>query len=218
MTGAPGELVLALYGRDGAEVTYDGEEQAVATVLAGSSASERPRAGASDGDAGDVDGGEGLALGHAGGGRRRSDRGSPSTSIISGTSLGAHVVGPGAAGAEPAAARRRHREGISPPRCRRSSGRIDGSGTGMAPSSAAVYGCAGRAYSTSGSPTSHSRPRYMTADPVADVLHHGQVVGDEHHRQAVAGLHVLEQVQDLRLDRHVEGGHRLVADDQLRAR
>ena len=36
MTGAPGELVLALYGRDGAEVTYDGEEQAVATVLAGS--------------------------------------------------------------------------------------------------------------------------------------------------------------------------------------
>ena len=36
MTGAPGELDLALYGRDGAEVTYDGEEQAVATVLAGS--------------------------------------------------------------------------------------------------------------------------------------------------------------------------------------
>ena len=35
-------------------------------------------------------------------------------------------------------------------------------------------------------------------------------------REAVAGLHVLEQVEDLRLHRHVEGGDRLVADDQLR--
>ena len=52
--------------------------------------------------------------------------------------------------------------------------------------------------------------------PVADVLHDGEVVGDEDQRQAVAGLHVLEQVEDLRLHRHVEGGHRLVADDQLR--
>ena len=52
--------------------------------------------------------------------------------------------------------------------------------------------------------------------PVADVLDHGQVVGDEHQRQAVAGLQVLEQVEDLRLHRHVERGHRLVADHQLR--
>jgi uncharacterized protein (TIGR03085 family) len=36
MAGAPGELVLALYGRDGAEVTYEGQEQAVTTVRAGS--------------------------------------------------------------------------------------------------------------------------------------------------------------------------------------
>ena len=53
-------------------------------------------------------------------------------------------------------------------------------------------------------------------DPVADVLHHREVVGDEDQRQAVARLHVLEQVEDLRLHRHVERGDRLVADDQLR--
>ena len=52
--------------------------------------------------------------------------------------------------------------------------------------------------------------------PVADVLHHGEVVGDEDQREAVARLHVLEQVEDLGLHRHVEGRDRLVADDQLR--
>jgi hypothetical protein len=47
------------------------------------------------------------------------------------------------------------------------------------------------------------------------VLHDRQVVGDEHQREVVAGLEVVEQVEDLRLHRHVEGGHRLVADDQV---
>ena len=53
-------------------------------------------------------------------------------------------------------------------------------------------------------------------DAVADVLDDGQVVGDEHERQAVALLEVLEQVQHLGLDAHVEGRDRLVADDQRR--
>ena len=39
----------------------------------------------------------------------------------------------------------------------------DGSGTGMADSNAAVYGCAGRVKSASGDATSHSLPRYITA-------------------------------------------------------
>ena len=52
-------------------------------------------------------------------------------------------------------------------------------------------------------------------DPVADVLHHRQVMGDEQHGQAVATLHVLQQVQDLGLDGHVERRHRLVADQHL---
>ena len=53
-------------------------------------------------------------------------------------------------------------------------------------------------------------------DAVADVLHHREVVRDEDQREAVALLHVLEQVEDLRLHRHVERRHGLVADDQLR--
>ena len=54
-------------------------------------------------------------------------------------------------------------------------------------------------------------------DPVADVADHREVVGDEEVGQAELVLQVDEQVDDLRLDRHVEGGDRLVADDQLRA-
>ena len=50
-----------------------------------------------------------------------------------------------------------------------------------------------------------------------DVPHHRQVVRDEQVRQVELVLEVLEQVEDLGLDRHVERRHRLVADDQLRA-
>ena len=53
-------------------------------------------------------------------------------------------------------------------------------------------------------------------DPVADVLHHRQVVGDEQVGQPQPLLQVLQQVDHLRLHRHVERGDRLVADDQLR--
>ena len=60
------------------------------------------------------------------------------------------------------------------------------------------------------------RPRYMTAIAVRDVPDDGQVVGDEHVGEAELVLQVLEQVDDLGLDRHVERGDRLVADDQLR--
>jgi hypothetical protein len=52
-------------------------------------------------------------------------------------------------------------------------------------------------------------------DAVADVLHHREVVGDEEIGEAEALLQVLQQVDDLRLDRHVERGDRLVADDQV---
>ncbi len=53
-------------------------------------------------------------------------------------------------------------DGTSPPSTRSSSGRIDGSGTGIAASSAPVYGCDGWAKRSSGAPTSHIFPRYMT--------------------------------------------------------
>ena len=49
-----------------------------------------------------------------------------------------------------------------------------------------------------------------------DLAHDGQVVGDEQVGDAEVLLQVLEQVQDLGLDRDVEGGDGLVADDELR--
>ena len=51
---------------------------------------------------------------------------------------------------------------------------------------------------------------------VADVLHHRQIVRDEQIGQLELVLQVHQQIDDLRLDRHVQRRHRLVADDQLR--
>ena len=53
------------------------------------------------------------------------------------------------------------------------------------------------------------------ADPVADVPHHGQVVGDDEVGEVELLLQLVEQVDHLGLHRHVEGRHRLVGDDQL---
>ena len=51
---------------------------------------------------------------------------------------------------------------------------------------------------------------------IADVLHHAQVVGDEQIGQVELRLQILQQVERLRLDRHVQRRHRLVAHDKLR--
>ena len=48
------------------------------------------------------------------------------------------------------------------------------------------------------------------------MLHDREVVRDEQVRDVALGLKVLEQVQDLRLDRDVERADRLVADDEVR--
>ena len=53
-------------------------------------------------------------------------------------------------------------------------------------------------------------------DAVADVLDDREVVGDEQVGQAELALQVAQQVDHLRLHRDVEGGDRLVADDQAR--
>ena len=41
-------------------------------------------------------------------------------------------------------------------------------------------------------------------------------MGDEDERRAALGREPLEELEDLRLDRHVEGRRRLVGDQQLR--
>ena len=51
-------------------------------------------------------------------------------------------------------------------------------------------------------------------DALADVLDDAQVVGDEEQSQPELVLKLEEEVQDLRLDRHVERGDGLVRDDQ----
>ena len=52
-------------------------------------------------------------------------------------------------------------------------------------------------------------------DPIGHVVHHGEIVRDEQEGQPALGLEILEQVEDLGLDRDVERRDRLVADDQV---
>ena len=58
-------------------------------------------------------------------------------------------------------------------------------------------------------------PRYITATRSLTCCTTASVVRDEDVREAELPLQILEQVDDLRLDGDVEGGHGLVADDQL---
>ena len=63
----------------------------------------------------------------------------------------------------------------------------------------------------------HHLAQVHDADAVGDVLDDVEAVGDEQVGEAVVLLEVVEEVEHLRLDRHVEGRHRLIADDELGA-
>ncbi len=54
------------------------------------------------------------------------------------------------------------------------------------------------------------------ADAVGDLADDAEVVGDEQHRHALAGLQLGEQFEDLRLHGDVERRRRLVGDQQFR--
>jgi hypothetical protein len=54
--------------------------------------------------------------------------------------------------------------------------------------------------------------------PVAHLTHHRKVVADEEHGKAQLLLQVFQQIQDLSLNRHIEGRGRLVANEEPRAR
>ena len=66
------------------------------------------------------------------------------------------------------------------------------------------------------SANSTSFPRSHHRDAAADVFHDGEIVGDEEVRDASLLLQILEQVDDLRLDRDIQGADRFVAHDQFR--
>jgi hypothetical protein len=58
-------------------------------------------------------------------------------------------------------------------------------------------------------------PQVHYRDPVADVLHDAEVVGDKQVGQAKLALQIDEQIEDLRLHGDVEGRDGLVANNQL---
>ena len=61
----------------------------------------------------------------------------------------------------------------------------------------------------------HLTPQVHHQDLVGDMPYHRQIVGDEHISQALLLLQILKQIENLGLDRNIQGGHRLVADDKL---
>ena len=58
----------------------------------------------------------------------------------------------------------------------------------------------------------HDAAKIHYRKPVGEVLHHAEIMADEQQREAELALQVLQQVDDLRLDRDVERRDRLVAD------
>ena len=53
------------------------------------------------------------------------------------------------------------------------------------------------------------------ADPVGHLAHDAEIVGDQQHGHVELGLELEQQVEDLRLDGHVERRGRLVGDEQV---
>ena len=84
-----------------------------------------------------------------------------------------------------------------------------GIGPGTAASRAGCRGARGCEHRRPG--VLHDPAEVHHRHPVGDVLHHRQVVRDEQVGQPELLLQVLQQVQDLGLDRHVERRDRLVA-------
>src|SRR5262249_27676506 len=58
-------------------------------------------------------------------------------------------------------------------------------------------------------------PKIHHRNAVAEMPHHRQVVGNEQVGEAETHAQVLEQIHDLRLDRDIESGYRLVTDDEF---
>ena len=63
----------------------------------------------------------------------------------------------------------------------------------------------------------HHAAQVHDGDLVAHLGDHAQVVGDQDDGHAFAPLEIGEEGEDLRLGRHVEGGGRLVRDEDARA-
>ena len=93
---------------------------------------------------------------------------------------------------------------------------LRGSGSGIAESSACVYGCAGRSKTSSTSPISTIRPRYITATRSAMWRTTDKSCATNRYDSAELDLQPLEQVDDAGANRYVERRDRLVEHEQLR--
>ena len=62
----------------------------------------------------------------------------------------------------------------------------------------------------------HHVSQIHDADPVADMFHHAQVMGNKQVADSLPLLDILEKIDHLRLDRHIQRRDRLVADDKIR--
>ena len=87
--------------------------------------------------------------------------------------------------------------------------------TGIEPIRPAVYGWSGVAEQRLDVGVLDDLAGVHDGDPVAHLGDHAEVVGDEDDRRPGLVAQVPHQVEDLRLDRDVEGGRRLVGDEQL---
>ena len=61
-------------------------------------------------------------------------------------------------------------------------------------------------------PGLHNLAALHHANPVGNTPHDAQIMGDEQHRQPLSRLQLGQQVQNLRLHRHIQRGRRLIGD------
>ena len=110
----------------------------------------------------------------------------------------------------------RSSRGIVPSICasRSRSSTIDG----IEPIRPTVYGCARPVDHVGDRADLDDAARVHHGDAIGGLGDHAHVVRHQHHRGAVLAAQPLQQLDDLRLDRHVERGRRLVGDDEPRLR
>ena len=119
--------------------------------------------------------------------------------------------------AEPAAGRRIGRLGSSPESTmrRRACSTQSGRGSARPTAAPACTDAAACSYTSVGGARLDDLAEVHDRDPVADVAHDGEVVGDEHERQIELGAESIEELDDLGLDADVERRHRFVEHEQV---
>ena len=119
-------------------------------------------------------------------------------------------------GAKRQPSRRRRAARAARPGSRRAGATRGLSTRGIEPSSPHVYGCCGSRKTAAFGPSSTTLPAYITTTRSASLGDDAHVVRDQEDRRAVVALQPLHQLEDLRLDRHVERRRRLVGDQERR--